>query len=58
MAQLPTHSYFENSAEEFHSHETISALMKVSSLSSLMQCHVNTFNAHETLIEIGLILVQ
>jgi hypothetical protein len=38
MAQILIHSYFENSAEEFHLYETISASMKLSS--SLNQCSV------------------
>jgi len=33
MALLPMHPYFENNAEEFHPHETLSTLMKL--LSSL-----------------------
>jgi hypothetical protein len=52
MAQLPTHSYFRNSAEEFHPHKTISAPMKLlPSLSSSIQCHVSIFNVHETLMK-------
>jgi len=31
MAQFPTHSYFEKSAEEFHPYKTISTSMKHSS---------------------------
>ena len=50
LTQFSIHSYLENSAEEFHPHETLSTPMKLSSsLSSLVQCHVSIFNAHETL---------
>jgi hypothetical protein len=50
ISQFSTHLYFGNSAEEFYPHETLSAPMKLlSSLSSLTQCHVSIFNAHETL---------
>jgi hypothetical protein len=45
-------SYFRNSAEEFHSHETLSTPMKLlSSLSSLIRCHISIFNCHETLMK-------
>jgi hypothetical protein len=52
MALLPMHLYFGNNAEEFHPHETLFTPMKLlSSLSSSIRCHVNIFNAHETLIK-------
>jgi hypothetical protein len=52
MSQFSTHPYFENSAEEFHPYETLSTLIKLlSSLSSLIRCHISIFNAHETLMK-------
>jgi uncharacterized membrane protein YbaN (DUF454 family) len=59
MAQLPTHLYFGNSTEEFYSHETISAPMKLLlSLSSSIQCHISIFNAHKTLMKPPLRVLQ
>jgi hypothetical protein len=53
MTQFPTHPYFGNSAEEFHGDETLSTPMKLlSSLTSLIRCHISTFNAHETLMKL------
>jgi hypothetical protein len=53
-----THPDFGNSAEEFHPHETLSTLIKLlSSLSSLIWCHISIINVHKTLmnpIETGL----
>jgi hypothetical protein len=49
MALLPMHPYFENSAEEFHLHKTLSTLMKL--LSSLSSCHISLFNAYKTLMK-------
>ena len=47
---ISTYPYFENSAEEFYPHETLSIPIELlSCLSSLRQCHVSIFNAHETL---------
>jgi hypothetical protein len=52
MSLFPTHSDFGNSAEEFHSHETLSAPMKfLSFLSSLIWCHISIINAHEILMK-------
>ena len=49
---LPMHLYFENSVEEFHSHKTLFTLMKLlSSLFSLIRCHINLFNVHKTLMD-------
>jgi hypothetical protein len=53
MTQFSTHLYFKNSAEEFYGDETLSTAMKLlSSLTSLIRCHISTFNAHETLIKL------
>jgi hypothetical protein len=53
MTQFSTHQYFRNSAEEFHPHETLFTLMKLlSSLTSLIWCHISTFNVHETLMKL------
>jgi hypothetical protein len=58
MAQFPTHSYFGNSAEEFHPYETFSTPIKLSSyLSSSIQYNVSIFNVYETLIETSLMLL-
>ena len=52
IVMLSMYPYFENSAEEFHPHETLSTLMKLlSSLSSSIRCHISLFNAHETLMK-------
>jgi hypothetical protein len=52
MSLFPTHLDFGNSTQEFHPHETLSASMKLlSSLSSLIWCHITVINAHETLIK-------
>jgi hypothetical protein len=52
MSLFPTHPDFGNSAEEFHGDETLSTPMKLlSSLSSLIWCHISIINAHETLIK-------
>jgi hypothetical protein len=49
MSLFPTHPDFGNSAEEFHLHETLSTPKKLlSSLSSLIWCHISIINAHET----------
>jgi hypothetical protein len=53
MIQFLTHPYFGNSAEEFHLHETLSISIKLlSSLTSLIQCHISTFNADKTLMKL------
>jgi len=53
MAQFLIYLYFTNSAEEFYGDETLSTPMKLlSSLSSLIQCHISIFNVHETLIKL------
>jgi hypothetical protein len=52
ISLFSTHPDFENSAEEFYPHETLSTLMKLlSSLSSLIRCHISIINAHETLMK-------
>jgi hypothetical protein len=52
MLQFPTHLDFRNSTEEFHHHETLSASMKLlSSLSSLIWCHISIINVHKTLMK-------
>jgi hypothetical protein len=52
MSLFSTHPYFRNSAEEFHPHETLSTPMRLlASLSSLIWCHINIINAHETLMK-------
>jgi hypothetical protein len=52
MSLFSTHLDFENTAEEFHPHETLSAPMKLlSSLSSLIWCHISIINVHETLMK-------
>jgi hypothetical protein len=49
MTQFPIHLYFGNSAEEFYGDETLSTPMKLlSSLTSLIRCHISTFNDHKT----------
>jgi hypothetical protein len=50
MTLLPMHSYFENSAKEFHPHKTLSIPIKLLS-SLLIRCHISLFNAYETLIK-------
>jgi len=46
-------SYFENSTQEFHPYESLSAPIKLlSSLFLLTWCHISTFNAHKTLIKL------
>jgi hypothetical protein len=53
MTQFPTHPYFGNSAEEFHGDETLSTPIKLlSSLTSLIRCHISIFNAHKTLMKL------
>jgi hypothetical protein len=53
MSLFPTHPDFGNSAEEFHPHETLSTPMKLlSSLSSLIWCHISIINAHKTLMKL------
>jgi hypothetical protein len=53
MTKFSTHSYFRNSAEEFHPHETLSTPMKLlSSLTSLIRYHISTFNAYKTLMKL------
>jgi hypothetical protein len=49
MAQFLTHLYFENSAEEFYSHETLSIPIKFLSSLFIKQCHVSIFNVHKIL---------
>jgi hypothetical protein len=52
MSLFPTHPDFGNCAEEFHLHETLSAPIKLlSSLSSLIWCHISIINAYETLMK-------
>ena len=47
----PTHSYFRNSVEEFHPHETLYALIKLlSSLSSLIWCP-SILNVYKTMMK-------
>jgi hypothetical protein len=47
-----TDSDFRNSAEEFYGDETLSTFMKLlSSLSSLIWCHISIINAHKTLMK-------
>jgi hypothetical protein len=54
MSLFLTYLDFENSAEEFHPHETLSTPMKLlSPLSSLIWCHISIINAHETLMYHG-----
>jgi hypothetical protein len=49
---FPTHSDFRNSAEEFYPHETLSTPIKLlSSLSSLIWCHISIINAYEILMK-------
>jgi hypothetical protein len=44
---------FENSAEEFRPHETLSTLMKLlSPLSSLIWCHISIINIYKTLMKL------
>jgi hypothetical protein len=51
-ARRKTHPDFGNSAEEFHPHKTLSTPMKLlSSLSSLIWCHISIINAHKTLMK-------
>jgi hypothetical protein len=53
MTQFPIYPYFGNSAEEFHPHETLSTPMKLlSSLTSLIRCHISIFNAHKILMKL------
>jgi hypothetical protein len=52
MSLFSTHPDFTNSAEEFYPHETLSTPMKLlSSLSSLIWCHINIINTHKTLMK-------
>jgi hypothetical protein len=52
MSLFSTHPDFGNSAEEFHGDETLSTLIKLlSSLSSLIWCHISIINAYETLMK-------
>jgi hypothetical protein len=49
MSLFLTHSDFENSAEEFYPHESLFTPIKLlSSLSSLIWCHISIINAYET----------
>jgi hypothetical protein len=53
MTQFSTHPYFGNSAEKFYGDETLSTPIKLlSSLTSLIRCHINTFNARKTLMKL------
>jgi hypothetical protein len=52
MSLFLTQPDFENSTEEFYSNETLSTLVKLlSSLSSLIWCHISIINAHKILIK-------
>jgi hypothetical protein len=52
MSLFLTHPDFRNSAEEFHPHKIFSTPMKfLSSLSSLIRCHISIINVHETLMK-------
>jgi hypothetical protein len=53
MTQFLIYSYFVNSVEEFYPHETLSISMDLlSSLTSLIRCHISTFNVYKTLIKL------
>jgi hypothetical protein len=56
MSLFSTYSNFGNGAEEFHPHKTLSTPMKLlSSLSSLIWCHISIINAYETPLRLALL---